>query len=479
MKEQEREQERNEEGGTLEELTDENKNSNNSNSSNNGNKGGDNDGDNDGEYTTTTTTTTAGTTTNKKIKQTSHNDHNDFNFNDFTITLVARSNWSNEHTRQKLSLILCKKEYSSDSERTFHERLVSSFLEKCTYTCASTYSPEIMSQILGGKEDNFHNRRNIVYFALPPKQYLRPLQAMLDLRNVREKNVISSKSIENKNGNNGNKENMENKEKESNGNDGKNRNENKNENRKENENINNKINMNSMLDLILEKPIGYDIHTANEILGIALDCVGGDVDKIWCVDHYVAKDLVTSIMPLKTCKIPVLSRLFDDYFNSDYISAVDVVFSDTGILDGRSGYFDDCGIIRDIITNHLIQLLALICADVKDANGASLLLESTDKTPHNDSSNSSANNNNTPHNTQRNTPHTPHNTPHTPPDVDWSVLSEGERSTLISSLRARVLQSIPPVDHKDFTVRDNSSLCVCLSIYLCVCVPVCLGVCGY
>ena len=64
--------------------------------------------------------------------------------------------------------------------------------------------------------------------------------------------------------------------------------------------------------------------------------------------------MATAIIPLKISQIPLISKLCNDFLSDIYISKIDVIFSDTNILDGRSGYFDESGIIRDILQNHLI-----------------------------------------------------------------------------------------------------------------------------
>ena len=264
--------------------------------------------------------------------------------NDFTVNLVARSNWTTTYARDKLAVTLLKnkREFTTPIQFITYLKLVNNFLEKCTYTRIESYSDEeAISHLLGVTEglnnndkntknvendENTENdrstenekRRNILYFALPPNQYMPALTA---IRNVRNSLIVSTDD--------------------------------------------NKKNLNNgfLCEIVLEKPIGYDSNSALEILSLSMD---ERRDNVWCVDHYLCKDLSVGIMPLKFSNIPVISRLFSDFFNSKYFSKCDIIFSDKNILDGRSGYFDGAGIIRDIIQNHLIQLLALICSDTKD-----------------------------------------------------------------------------------------------------------------
>ena len=206
---------------------------------------------------------------------------------DFTVNLVARSNLTNDVIREKLSRILTssKVELSmSPLERDMNGELVTDFLQKCTYTCAPTYSVEMMSKVLNEAEElNLSKEekiRNIVYFALPPKQYLPALQSIDAIRNVpqKAKRELRTSEIEKEGENDAEREVEDNREKMS--------------------TMNEKLD-NYDLDIVLEKPIGYDKETANEIINLALSCVNNRTANVWCVDHYIAKEMATAIIPLK------------------------------------------------------------------------------------------------------------------------------------------------------------------------------------
>ena len=423
---------------------------------------------------------------------------NQFDFSDFSIKLVGRSMWSDASIREKIGLTLPPIVLTSTSaEREHHEKKVAEFLSKCFYTCVKSYDISAMSGLLydrtetkskEGSENmvtdnevnelrdrsydlnkNAERVRNIVYFALPPRQYLPPLRAIKEIRSLMKRTEIKSSTETIKEcSTDKNEQQMSSIQNE------------KTDRVKlhHTAKVDKKSN-NDVLDIILEKPIGYDLKTSQEILKLANEAVGGCDDSVWCVDHYVAKDLAAVILPLKTSQIPSISILFHEYFNNNYISKIDFIFSDTNILDGRSGYFDGCGIVRDIIQNHLIQLLTLTCADVShiiefqklnnsnnvntpdndkddsfikndsnnDHTGEDNIFDIDNNNDHRDSNNINSNNHNNDNNNDNN--------------VVTSglreIMSDNERSEYISDMRLKVLLSIPPLNYSDIVVGQYDS----------------------
>ena len=389
-----------------------------------------------------------------------------FNYDDFSVKLAARSDWSDEFLKNKLRNILSPNTKKPSSKNSLHEQLVTEFLEKCSYTCVEAYDTNALSLLLNRRNENENknnnenenvngnetenrnedknesigegkNVRNIVYFALPPKQYLPALNAIKNIQNKEvqdiDKNNDINKALQTKTTEVMNIKNECEK--------------------KKNE-------MQNLIEIVLEKPIGYDTETAVEITDLALSAVKNREENIWCVDHYIAKDLAVAILPLKTSKIPSISRLFNEYWNDDYISDVNIVFSDTGILDGRSGYFDECGITRDILQNHLIQLLALVCADIdvistlnhsidysKEEEKREISIKNNDMKNGkniNDNNNEKINSSNNIKNSNNN-------------DINWLNLKNNERSNLISEMRCKVLHSIPPLLPSDLILGQYDS----------------------
>jgi glucose-6-phosphate 1-dehydrogenase len=385
-----------------------------------------------------------------------------FNYDDFSVKLAARSDWSDEFLKNKLRNILSPNTKEPSSKNSLHEQLVTEFLGKCSYTCVEAYDINALSLLLkkrnehenenndekrnenvNGNENEINgerkNVRNIVYFALPPKQYLPALNAIKNIQNKEIQDIDKHNDI------------------------------NKTLKTKKTEEVitikneaqKKKNEMQNLIEIVLEKPIGYDTETAMEITDLALSAVKNREENIWCVDHYIAKDLAVAILPLKTSKIPSISRLFYEFWNDNYISDVNIVFSDTGILDGRSGYFDECGITRDILQNHLIQLLALICADIdvistlnnyidyskEEEKREILMINNNDINDNKNIKDDSIENIDTNNNIKNSNNN----------DINWLNLKNNERSNLISEMRSRVLHSIPSLLHSDLTLGQYDS----------------------
>ncbi len=104
--------------------------------------------------------------------------------------------------------------------------------------------------------------------------------------------------------------------------------------------------------LIVEKPFGRD-SDSSEKLSKHLQSLFHE-DQIYRIDHYLGKEMVQNLMTLRFA-----NTLFQPTWNRNYISAVVISFKEPFGTEGRGGYFDKFGIIRDIIQNHLLQVFCL------------------------------------------------------------------------------------------------------------------------
>ena len=105
--------------------------------------------------------------------------------------------------------------------------------------------------------------------------------------------------------------------------------------------------------LILEKPFGYDLSSARRLNRELAACISDA--KIFRIDHYLAKEAVQNILVFRFA-----NALFDPVWNSRYIESIHIsALEDIGIID-RGAYFDRAGILRDMVQNHLFQLLCLL-----------------------------------------------------------------------------------------------------------------------
>ena len=106
----------------------------------------------------------------------------------------------------------------------------------------------------------------------------------------------------------------------------------------------------------LEKPLGTDLPTSREI-NDAVASVFPE-DRTFRIDHYLGKETVQNILALRFG-----NSLFEPIWNAAGIDHVQITVSETVGLEGRAGYYDEVGALRDMVQNHILQLLALIAME--------------------------------------------------------------------------------------------------------------------
>ncbi|GIL79478.1 hypothetical protein Vretimale_18361 [Volvox reticuliferus] len=108
--------------------------------------------------------------------------------------------------------------------------------------------------------------------------------------------------------------------------------------------------------VIVEKPFGRD-SASSAALGRGLAAHLRE-DQIYRIDHYLGKELIENLTVLRFSNL-----VFEPLWSRQYIRNVQIVFSENFGTEGRGGYFDQYGIIRDVIQNHLLQILALFAME--------------------------------------------------------------------------------------------------------------------
>ena len=104
--------------------------------------------------------------------------------------------------------------------------------------------------------------------------------------------------------------------------------------------------------VVIEKPFGHDLKSAKE-----LNTVVNDVfpeDSVFRIDHYLGKETVQNILALRFA-----NQMFEPIWNANYVDHVQITMAEDIGLGGRAGYYDGIGAARDVIQNHLLQLMAL------------------------------------------------------------------------------------------------------------------------
>jgi glucose-6-phosphate 1-dehydrogenase len=104
--------------------------------------------------------------------------------------------------------------------------------------------------------------------------------------------------------------------------------------------------------VVIEKPFGHDLQSARELNGVVNSVF--PEESVFRIDHYLGKETVQNILALRFA-----NALYEPIWNANYVDHVEITMAEDIGLGGRAGYYDGIGAARDVIQNHLIQLLAL------------------------------------------------------------------------------------------------------------------------
>ncbi|HEY2765359.1 MAG TPA: glucose-6-phosphate dehydrogenase [Pseudonocardiaceae bacterium] len=104
--------------------------------------------------------------------------------------------------------------------------------------------------------------------------------------------------------------------------------------------------------VVIEKPFGHDLRSARELNEIVNSVF--PEESVFRIDHYLGKETVQNILALRFA-----NQLFEPIWNTHYVDHVQITMAEDIGLGGRAGYYDGIGAARDVIQNHLMQLLAL------------------------------------------------------------------------------------------------------------------------
>jgi glucose-6-phosphate 1-dehydrogenase len=105
--------------------------------------------------------------------------------------------------------------------------------------------------------------------------------------------------------------------------------------------------------VVIEKPFGHDLKSARELNAIISDVF--PPESVFRIDHYLGKETVQNILALRFA-----NEMFEPIWNANYVDSVQITMAEDIGIGGRAGYYDGIGAARDVIQNHLLQLMALV-----------------------------------------------------------------------------------------------------------------------
>jgi glucose-6-phosphate 1-dehydrogenase len=108
--------------------------------------------------------------------------------------------------------------------------------------------------------------------------------------------------------------------------------------------------------IIVEKPFGSSLSTAQKLNHVLAG--GFDERQVFRIDHYLGKETVQNILALRFA-----NEIFEPLWNAKYVDHVQITVAESLGVEGRGAYYDQAGALRDMVQNHLMQLLSLVAME--------------------------------------------------------------------------------------------------------------------
>jgi glucose-6-phosphate 1-dehydrogenase len=108
--------------------------------------------------------------------------------------------------------------------------------------------------------------------------------------------------------------------------------------------------------VVVEKPFGHNLASAQELNAVISEVF--PPESVFRIDHYLGKETVQNILALRFA-----NELFEPIWNANYVDSVQITMAEDIGIGGRAGYYDGIGAARDVVQNHLLQLMALVAIE--------------------------------------------------------------------------------------------------------------------